>query len=136
MTGETSWRCRREATSGTMPPKRACRSACDATTLARTRPSRLTTAAAVSSHEVSSARILSFRGRAIANRLGERLDPSRLQTTAMARAQVRIVVDVHEGTSGIGELMRQLGAEVEIAALRAGDYLVGENTLVERKRVR
>jgi ERCC4-type nuclease len=79
---------------------------------------------------------MSFRELALAKRLEEGLDPSRRQTTAVARGQVRIVVDVHEGTSGIAELIRQLGAEVEIASLRAGDYLVGENTLVERKRVR
>lgn len=48
---------------------------------------------------------------------------------------VRIVVDIHERQSGIAETLRQLGAEVEIAALRAGDYAVGADTLVERKRV-
>lgn len=48
---------------------------------------------------------------------------------------VRIVIDVHEGKSGIPALLEELGAEVEIAALRAGDYAVSEDTLVERKRV-
>ena len=38
-TGETSSRCLRDATSGTTPPKRACRSACDETTDDSTRPS-------------------------------------------------------------------------------------------------
>ena len=49
---------------------------------------------------------------------------------------VRIVVDVHERQSGIPEVLAaELGAEVEIAALPAGDYAVGADTLVERKRV-
>ena len=56
-TGETSSRWRRDATSGTTPPKRACRSACDDTTDESTRPSSVTTAAAVSSHDVSIPRI-------------------------------------------------------------------------------
>lgn len=48
---------------------------------------------------------------------------------------VRIIVDVHERRSGIAETLRELGAEVEVAALPAGDYAVGADTLVERKRV-
>jgi len=49
---------------------------------------------------------------------------------------VRIVVDVHETKSGIPVVLEEeLGAEVEIAALPAGDYAVGSDTLVERKRV-
>lgn len=48
---------------------------------------------------------------------------------------VRIVVDVHEQRSGIPELLEELGAVVELAQLPAGDYAVGANTLVERKRV-
>jgi ERCC4-type nuclease len=49
---------------------------------------------------------------------------------------VKIIVDVHERQSGIAETLGELGAEVEIAALPAGDYAVGAETLVERKRVR
>lgn len=48
---------------------------------------------------------------------------------------VRIVTDVHETQSGIPALLGDLGANVEIAALPAGDYIVGANTVVERKRV-
>lgn len=48
---------------------------------------------------------------------------------------VKIVVDIHERQSGIAETLRELGAEVEIASLPAGDYAVGADTLVERKRV-
>lgn len=54
-----------------------------------------------------------------------------------AEASVRIVVDVHEEQSGIpATLARELGADVELASLPAGDYAVGSATLVERKRVR
>jgi ERCC4-type nuclease len=52
-----------------------------------------------------------------------------------ASSPVKIVVDVHERQSGIAETLRELGAEVEIAALAAGDYAVGADTLLERKRV-
>jgi DNA excision repair protein ERCC-4 len=56
----------------------------------------------------------------------------------VARAKsthVKIVVDVHERQSGIAETLAELGAEIEIASLPAGDYAVGAETLVERKRV-
>jgi len=50
--------------------------------------------------------------------------------------RIRIVVDVHEEQSGIPKVLaEELGAVVEIAALPAGDYWVGVDTLVERKRV-
>jgi DNA excision repair protein ERCC-4 len=53
------------------------------------------------------------------------------------RERVRIVVDVHEDRSGIASVLTdELGAEVEVASLPAGDYHVGAETLVERKRVR
>src|SRR6266540_2328019 len=62
----------REATSGTTPPNRACRSAWLATRLARTiRPSWMT-ATAVSSHEVSMPRTL-MGARSRANAVGELL---------------------------------------------------------------
>ena len=48
---------------------------------------------------------------------------------------VKIIVDVHERQSGIAETLAELGAEIEIASLPAGDYAVGADTLVERKRV-
>src|SRR5690606_24773616 len=53
-TGTTSCWCAREASSGTTPPKPVC-TRCDETTLDRTRPPA-TTAAAVSSHELSTGR--------------------------------------------------------------------------------
>src|SRR5690242_3266998 len=56
MTGKSRRRWARAATSGTTPPKRACRSVCEAMTLERTTGSSVNTAAAVSSQEVSIAR--------------------------------------------------------------------------------
>ena len=56
----------------------------------------------------------------------------------MSRAKfvpVKIVVDVHERQSGIAATLAELGAEIEIASLPAGDHAVGADTLVERKRV-
>ncbi len=56
----------------------------------------------------------------------------------MARSKApaaRIVVDVHQRQSRIAETLAELGAEIEIATLPAGDYAVGADTLVERKRV-
>lgn len=51
------------------------------------------------------------------------------------KAPVKIIVDVHELQSGIAETLAELGAEVEVASLPAGDYAVSADTLVERKRV-
>lgn len=48
---------------------------------------------------------------------------------------VKIIVDLHERVSGIADMLAELGAEVELAPLPAGDYAVGAETLVERKRV-
>jgi len=48
---------------------------------------------------------------------------------------VKIIVDVHERRSGIAEALVELGAEIEIASPPVGDYAVGVDTLVERKRV-
>jgi ERCC4-type nuclease len=50
-------------------------------------------------------------------------------------APVRILVDVQERRSGIPELLAGLGAEVEELALPAGDYALGDSTIVERKAV-
>lgn len=56
----------------------------------------------------------------------------------MARSKtppVKIIIDVHERQSGIADTLAELGAEIEMAQLPAGDYAVGATTLVERKRV-
>jgi Fanconi anemia group M protein len=50
-------------------------------------------------------------------------------------AAVRVLVDVQERRSGIPDLLAELGAEVEVLALPAGDYMLGDDTIVERKRV-
>ena len=62
ITGETSSRWRLEAISGTTPPYFAWMSAWELTTFERISPPAVTTAAAVSSQEVSIPRIT--RGRA------------------------------------------------------------------------
>ncbi|MFN8223807.1 MAG: ERCC4 domain-containing protein [Gaiellales bacterium] len=49
--------------------------------------------------------------------------------------RVRIVVDVQERRSGIPDLLAELGADVEVVSLPAGDYLLGDDTIVERKAV-
>ncbi len=56
---------------------------------------------------------------------------------AQSKAElVKIIVDVHERQSGIAQTLAELGAEIEIVSLPAGDYAVGAaDTLVERKRV-
>ena len=54
---------------------------------------------------------------------------------AKQMAAVRIVVDVQEGRSGIPQHLEQLGVDVELASLPAGDYAVSADTIVERKRV-
>jgi DNA excision repair protein ERCC-4 len=48
---------------------------------------------------------------------------------------VRIVADVHEQQSGIPARLVELGATIEITSLPGGDYAVGADTVVERKRV-
>lgn len=47
----------------------------------------------------------------------------------------RILVDVQERRSRIPQLLEELGAEVDVISLPAGDYAVGNDTLVERKAV-
>ena len=44
--------------------------------------------------------------------------------------RVKILVDVHEQRSGIPGLLERLGAEVEVLSLPAGDYALGDDTLV------
>ena len=64
-----------------------------------------------------------------------------MRGAAMARARsqeltVRIIADVHETKSGIPAALESLGAQVSIAPLPGGDYLLGADTIAERKRVR
>jgi ERCC4-type nuclease len=46
-----------------------------------------------------------------------------------------ITADVHERSSGVPELLEALGAHVEVRALTRGDYILGPETVVERKTV-
>ena len=46
-----------------------------------------------------------------------------------------VVVDVHEAASGVGDALERLGVRVIRRALEAGDYVVGPDSLVERKAV-
>jgi ERCC4-type nuclease len=70
-------------------------------------------------------------------RRGEAVAPSAtIRLVPRAKAlPVKIIVDVHERQSGIAETLAELGAEIEVSALPAGDYAVSADTLVERKRV-
>ena len=42
-----------------------------------------------------------------------------------ASSPVKVIVDVYERQSGIADTLRELGADVEIVPLPAGDYAVG-----------
>jgi DNA excision repair protein ERCC-4 len=48
---------------------------------------------------------------------------------------VRIVVDDRERNSGIPDLLKKAGAQVDFAQLAVGDYVVSPDTAVERKTV-
>jgi ERCC4-type nuclease len=47
----------------------------------------------------------------------------------------QVVADVHERRSGIPRALENLGVDVTIAPLRAGDYAIGSDVVVERKSV-
>jgi ERCC4-type nuclease len=49
--------------------------------------------------------------------------------------QPEVVADVHERQSGIPRTLENLGVDVTIAPLRAGDYAIRSDVLVERKSV-
>lgn len=48
---------------------------------------------------------------------------------------LRIVVDEREKKSGIPDLLRLTGIKMEIKTLPVGDYIVGPETIVERKSI-
>src|SRR4051794_17059436 len=52
-----------------------------------------------------------------------------------AGAVLMVTADVHEQTSRVPEILRGLGVQVEIRSLSRGDYIVGPQSLVERKTV-
>jgi len=48
---------------------------------------------------------------------------------------LRIVVDERERKSGIPDLLRAIGINIEMKTLPIGDYIVGPETVVERKSI-
>ena len=54
----------------------------------------------------------------------------------MKLENLRIVVDDREKKSGIPELLKSVGLNVEMKTLPIGDYIVAPETIVERKSIR
>lgn len=54
----------------------------------------------------------------------------------MKLKDLRIVVDERERKSGIPDLLRSVGLNMEIKTLPIGDYIVAPETVVERKSIR
>jgi len=48
---------------------------------------------------------------------------------------LRIVVDERERKSGIPDLLKAIGVNLEVKTLPIGDYIVAPETIVERKSV-
>jgi len=49
---------------------------------------------------------------------------------------LRIIVDERERKSGIPELLKSIGLNLEMKTLPIGDYIVAPETIVERKSIR
>jgi len=49
---------------------------------------------------------------------------------------LRIIVDERERKSGIPDLLKSIGMNIEMKTLPIGDYIVAPETIVERKRIR
>ena len=54
----------------------------------------------------------------------------------MGLENLRIVVDERERKSGIPELLRSIGMNLEMKTLSIGDYIVAPETVIERKSIR
>ena len=54
----------------------------------------------------------------------------------MKLTDLRIVVDERERKSGIPELLGSVGLNMEVKTLPIGDYIIGPETVVERKSIR
>jgi len=54
----------------------------------------------------------------------------------MKLENLRIIVDDREKKSGIPELLKSVGLNVEMKTLPVGDYIVAPETIVERKSIR
>ena len=48
---------------------------------------------------------------------------------------LRIVIDDREKKSGIPDLLKAVGVNIEIKTLPIGDYIVAPETVVERKSI-
>ena len=53
----------------------------------------------------------------------------------MKLENLRIVVDERERKSGIPDLLKSIGLNVEMKTLLIGDYIVAPETIVERKSI-
>ena len=53
----------------------------------------------------------------------------------MKVSDLRIIVDERERKSGIPKLLDTIGIKTEIKTLMVGDYIVGPETVVERKSI-
>ena len=53
----------------------------------------------------------------------------------MKVSDLRIIVDEREKKSGIPNLLTAIGIKTEIKTLQIGDYIVGPETVVERKSI-
>ena len=53
----------------------------------------------------------------------------------MKVSDLRIIVDEREKKSGIPKLLDAIGIKTEIKTLMVGDYIVGPETIVERKSI-
>lgn len=53
----------------------------------------------------------------------------------MKLSSLRIIIDDRERKSGIPELIKKIGINVEIKTLQVGDYIVSPETVVERKSI-
>ena len=49
--------------------------------------------------------------------------------------KIRIIVDEREKKSGIPDLLKAVGINIEMKTLPVGDYIVGPETVVERKSI-
>jgi len=54
----------------------------------------------------------------------------------MKLQNLRIIADIREKKSGIPELLKSTGINIEMKALPVGDYIVAPETIVERKSIR
>jgi len=49
--------------------------------------------------------------------------------------ELRMIIDEREKKSGIPDLLRAVGVNIELTNLTVGDYIVAPETVVERKSV-